>query len=80
MVNEKPTAASVFGLDAPPSLLGMKSICRYVSLSEPTVLRLIRERDFPATKIAGTWVSDMDLILEWRRTCIRRRSRKGKSR
>ena len=46
-------------------LLGMKSICGYFGRSEPTVLALIREQEFPACKIAGGWVSDKDLIRLW---------------
>jgi hypothetical protein len=48
----------------------MKAICGHVYRSEATVLSLIRDYDFPATKIGGIWESDIDLISEWRRQQI----------
>jgi len=47
-------------------LIGMKEICAAVRKSEATVLRLIQEEDFPATKIGGAWESDRTLITKWR--------------
>lgn len=52
------------------ALQGMKEICRYMGKSENTILRLIREKDFPAKKIAGEWVSDTVLVAEWRKCKI----------
>lgn len=52
------------------ALMGMKEICRYMGKSENTILRLIREKEFPAEKIAGEWVSDVSLIVEWRKKQI----------
>ncbi len=52
------------------ALQGMKEICRYMGKSENTILRLIREKDFPAEKIAGEWVSDISLIVGWRQKII----------
>ena len=53
------------------SLSGMKAICQYYGKSEPTILKLIREEDFPATKIGGEWSSDADLIDDWKKAKIR---------
>jgi hypothetical protein len=52
------------------ALIGMKAICGHVYRSEATVLSLIRDCDFPATKIGGIWESDIDLISEWRKQQI----------
>lgn len=52
------------------ALQGMKEICRYMGKSESTILRYIRNLDFPATKVGGEWVSDMQLIVEWRQKKI----------
>ena len=52
------------------ALQGMKEICRYMGKSENTILRLIREKEFPAQKIAGEWFSDASLIAEWRKSII----------
>lgn len=56
-------------------LSGMKAIqeyCRSVSFvsSEATILKMIRDYGFPASKILGTWVSDKDSITRWRRNCV----------
>jgi len=53
------------------ALQGMKEICRYMGKSENTVLKLIRQKEFPAQKIAGEWVSDIGLIADWRRSIIK---------
>ena len=52
------------------ALQGMKEICRYMGKSENTILRLIREKEFPAQKIAGEWVSDIIVIAYWRKNII----------
>ena len=54
------------------ALRGMSEICAYVGLSAPTVLKYIREREFPAklTKKGGVWISDKDLVDGWRREWI----------
>jgi|GEM_PF-2384936 len=46
-------------------LTGMKEICDYSKKSYKTVTWLIRERQYPAVKIGGEWVSDTDLIDIW---------------
>jgi len=52
------------------ALQGMKEICRYMGKSEPTIIRYIRYRGFPAKKVGGEWVSDAALIATWRRGLI----------
>ena len=52
------------------ALSGMKAICKHFDRSEVTVLALIRDEDFPATKIGGIWESDTELISEWRKNRI----------
>ena len=49
-----------------PGLIGMKAICIYTNRSEATVLKLIRDLDFPAVKIGGIWESDTDAVDGWR--------------
>jgi hypothetical protein len=51
-------------------LQGMKEICDYIRRSEATVLKLIREEDFPARKICGQWESDKEAITMWRKDKI----------
>lgn len=53
------------------ALVGMKMICEYVRRSESTVLKLIREEEFPAEKVCGIWESDILLVDEWRREKIK---------
>lgn len=52
------------------ALQGMKEICRYMGKSENTLLRLIKEKDFPAQKVGGEWVSDTQVVADWRRGLI----------
>ena len=52
------------------ALQGMKEICRYMGKSENTILRYIKNQNFPATKIGGEWVSDISLIAGWRLTLL----------
>jgi predicted DNA-binding transcriptional regulator AlpA len=52
------------------ALQGMKEICGYMGKSESTIIRYIKERDFPASKIGGEWVSDVALIADWRKRQI----------
>ena len=49
---------------------GMKSICDYEKRSEATMLKLIREEDYPAKKIGGIWQSDTGVIEKWRKERI----------
>lgn len=53
-----------------PGLVGMKEISNYMNRSESTILNWIKTMKFPATKITGSWISDTDLIDEWRRNII----------
>jgi hypothetical protein len=46
-------------------LQGMKEISKYVGYSATTILHFIRVMAFPATMLAGTWVSDTNLIDKW---------------
>lgn len=55
----------VSATDRATALTGMKEICQYMSRSEVTVLKLIRDQDFPAKKIGGIWESDKELVDEW---------------
>jgi hypothetical protein len=54
------------------SLSGMKEICLYIKRSEVSVLRLIRDYDFPAKKVLGIWESHTALIDQWRVTVLSR--------
>ncbi len=47
-------------------LSGMKAICAYMQRSESSVLRLIRDYDFPAKKLMGVWETHTLLIERWR--------------
>jgi len=49
---------------------GMKNIALICNRSESTILKWIRERDFPAVKITGGWESDTDKIDDWRKKQI----------
>jgi predicted DNA-binding transcriptional regulator AlpA len=51
-------------------LSGMKQICLHCNRSESTILAWIRERDFPAAKITGSWESDTERIDKWRKKQI----------
>ena len=62
------------------ALMGMKSICAYMGKSESTILRYVYNRDFPAGKVGGEWVSDVRLISDWRADQIRTGSRPKKRR
>jgi predicted DNA-binding transcriptional regulator AlpA len=44
---------------------GMKAICDYVGFSESTVLIWIRDRDFPAKRINGEWISSEGAVEKW---------------
>lgn len=49
-------------------LHGMKAICQYSNRSPATLLKWIRELDFPATKVGVEWVSDAAKIDAWYET------------
>jgi len=49
----------------------MKAICNYMNRHDTTILKLIRDNDFPAKKIMGVWESDKGMIDEWRVGMIR---------
>jgi hypothetical protein len=52
-------------------LTGMMQIKDYFNYSETTILKLVRESDFPARKISGgIWESDTELIDAWRKDQI----------
>jgi predicted DNA-binding transcriptional regulator AlpA len=57
-------------------LSGMKQICAYCQYSEVTILQWIRLDRFPATKIGGAWVSDTELVDDWRKKRILERYRR----
>lgn len=44
----------------------MKDISNYIDRSEPTVRKWIDNQGLPVAKIGGAWISDTDLIDEWR--------------
>jgi excisionase family DNA binding protein len=48
----------------------MQAICDYMGKSKATILRLIREKGFPAVKIGEEWCSDRELVIQWRRELI----------
>lgn len=47
-------------------LSGMKAIVEYMQRGESTVLKLIKDYNFPAFKLLGIWESDKLMIDEWR--------------
>jgi hypothetical protein len=53
-----------------PGLSGMKEIVGYAKRSESTIMIWIRDMGFPATKVTGSWMSDTDLIDDWRKSLI----------
>jgi len=53
------------------ALEGMKAIEKYMNLSEDTILKRIREYDFPARKCGGIYVSDKEEIDQWRKRIAR---------
>lgn len=64
------------------ALTGLKQICAHTGKSHTTLRKLIREYDFPAAKVGGEWISDMEMIRRWRMDMIgsaatRRREVKG---
>lgn len=48
------------------SLNGMKDIAAYVDRSEVTVKKWIERQDLPAGKIGGSWISETEMIDQWR--------------
>jgi len=53
------------------ALNGMGEISQYYGFSSPTILALIRHRNFPAIKLTGgTWSADTQLIDNWRKNQI----------
>jgi hypothetical protein len=48
------------------ALNGMKDISAYIDRSMVTAKRWIDREGLPATKIGGAWISDTELIDEWR--------------
>lgn len=48
-------------------LLGMNAIAQKAGVSNDVALDWIRNCGMPAEKMGGIWVSDSDLIDEWRR-------------
>ena len=51
-------------------LKGMQEIAEYARRSESTIMIWIRDMGFPATKVTGSWMSDTDLIDDWRKSLI----------
>lgn len=47
-------------------LTGMKEISKYVNRSQATVIRWIKNKNFPAKKIDGVWESHTGKIDDWR--------------
>ena len=50
----------------PRPLDGMKEICGYIHRSESTVLDWTRRLQFPARKEGGIWITDKNLVDDWR--------------
>ncbi|MCK5680360.1 hypothetical protein KAI46_06065 [bacterium] len=46
-------------------LVGMKSICKYLNISESTALKRQRECDMPIKKIGGEWNSTKRALIKW---------------
>jgi hypothetical protein len=60
---------------AKTALYGIKAIrdcCRKLELpsTEATVMAMIHESGLPAKKLGGIWISDAELIAEWRRKYV----------
>jgi hypothetical protein len=55
-------------------LTGRKQIMNFVGRSWPTIQKWIDEDGFPARKLDGVWEADGDLVIEWRRRQIVKRS------
>ena len=53
-------------------LTGMKAICDYTKKSDRTILALVKEHKFPASKIAGQWTSTVSMINEWTTNFIKK--------
>jgi len=51
-------------------LTGMKEISDSMGRSEDSVLRLIREYNFPAKKVLGIWESNRELIEDWQKNML----------
>lgn len=46
-------------------LIGMKSICNYLHISEATALKWHREYDLPIKKVGGIWIGTKTKINQW---------------
>ena len=55
-------------------LHGMDAICEVARRSDTTILRWVREKDFPAVKEGGVWISDRVKIQEWYKARIEKRA------
>lgn len=53
-------------------LVGLGEIAGYMRLCIRTVRRLIVQEGLPATRIAGVWYSDTELIAAWLKDRMRR--------
>jgi len=58
-------------------LNGIKAIGAYVDRSGVTVRKWINNHGLPAAKIGGAWISDTELIDEWRAKRIAEQCRKA---
>jgi len=65
----KSQAAGNVQADKSELLVGMKAICRFLGVSEPTALRMHRELDLPIKKSGtnGVWLGNRAKINEWSR-------------
>ena len=54
----------------PDVLIGMKEICDFMNRSETTILKMIRELDFPAKPVGGIYEADKKEIKKWRKKIL----------
>jgi hypothetical protein len=53
-------------------LQGRDAIAEFTGRRWAVILRWIREKGFPATKLGGVWESEREMITQWRREQIRK--------
>lgn len=49
-------------------------ICEYINFGWQRIEIFIKQYKFPARKLGGRWISDTDLIDEWKREYIKESS------
>ena len=52
---------------ATEDVLGMVALCEWLDLSQPTVLKLVKEQGFPGAKLGRDWRFIRSDVLRWMR-------------